>query len=280
MLYICATPIGNLEDITYRAARILREVDIIMAEDTRRTAKLLAHLGIKKPLVSLHEHNERHRSDYVKSLLLEGKNIALVSDAGMPCISDPGREIVRTCVENELEFTVLPGATAFTTALALSNLDSDNFYFEGFLPPKRTQRLKRLSELENMQTTLIFYEAPHRIVRALEDMLQTLGDRQCAVARELTKKFEQVLRVSLKDAAAFFAQHSPKGEFVVVVEGKPAPVKPDIDPTQGFNLVQEVERLIANGRTKKEAITLTAKSAGVPRREVYSAVLDSASSRP
>ncbi|MDR1101292.1 MAG: 16S rRNA (cytidine(1402)-2'-O)-methyltransferase [Clostridiales bacterium] len=219
MLYVCATPIGNLEDITLRVIRALSEVDIVFAEDTRHTLKLLNHLEIKTKLCSYHRHNCAQRDEYAISLLKEGKNVALVSDAGMPAISDPGVQLIKRCIENSLEFTILPGATAFVTALVASGLPTDNFTFIGFLPVKSGKRKKMLNNLQLLPHTLIFYESPHRVTKMLTDAKEVLGDRNCVAARELTKKFEEVLRGKISELLIHFSSHPPRGEFVILIEG-------------------------------------------------------------
>lgn len=219
-LYIVPTPIGNLEDITMRAVRILGEVDFILAEDTRTSAVLLKHLGIDKPLRSHHKFNEHATVRSVAEAIEAGKNVALVSDAGTPGISDPGFLLVRTCVEQGIEVETLPGATACIPALVQSGFPCDRFCFEGFLPQKKG-RQKRLTELESESRTIIFYESPFRVVKALEQFAEHFGaERRVAVVREITKKFEQTVRGTLAEAIAHFKSHPPKGEFVIVLAGK------------------------------------------------------------
>ena len=193
-LYIVATPIGNLADISLRALEVLKDVDLIAAEDTRHTKKLLNHFDINTPLTSYYEHKKREKGEFVLQKLIDGKNIALVSDAGMPGISDPGEDLVRLCIENNIELTVIPGATAFAVALVMSGLSTSCFRFEGFLTVKKTGRLAKLEQLKSEKSTLIFYEAPHKLLRTLNDFLDVFGDRKIAVCRELTKKYEEILR--------------------------------------------------------------------------------------
>ncbi|MBQ6581513.1 MAG: 16S rRNA (cytidine(1402)-2'-O)-methyltransferase [Alistipes sp.] len=220
-LYIVPTPIGNLEDITLRAIRTLKEADFILAEDTRTTAFLLKHLGIEKKLYSHHKFNEHATSTTVAEAIGEGRTVALVSDAGTPGISDPGFLLVRTCVEAGIEVETLPGATAFVPALVQSGFPCDRFCFEGFLPQKKG-RTKRLEELKDESRSIIFYESPFRVVKCLEQLAEVFGqERKVSVSRELTKKFEQTVRGSLAEVAEYFREHEPKGEFVIVVAGQP-----------------------------------------------------------
>lgn len=227
-LYIVPTPIGNLEDITLRAINVLKEVDIILAEDTRTTAFLLKHLGIDKKMYSHHKFNEHATVDMISSRIAEGRSVALVSDAGTPGISDPGFLLVRTCVEQGIEVESLPGATALIPALLQSGFPCDRFCFEGFLPQKKG-RNKRIQQLAEEQRTMIFYESPYRVVKALEQFAEAFGaDREVAVSRELTKKFEQTVRGTMTEVAEHFRKTEPKGEFVIVVAGKPTKSK-DVD---------------------------------------------------
>lgn len=266
MLYIVATPIGNLDDITLRALETLRSVDLIAAEDTRHTKKLLNHFGINTPLTSYYEHKKREKGEFVLEKLKDGKNVALVSDAGMPGISDPGEDLVRLCIENGIEFTVIPGATAFAAALVLSGLGTSNFRFEGFLTVKKSGRLERLEKLKKETATLIFYEAPHKLLRTLRDLLEVLGDRSIAVCRELTKKYEEVIRCKISEAVKLFEEREPKGEFVLVVEGCTLPETVDFQQTPA----QLVDTLIGGGMDKKSAIKQAAKLMGVSKRDIYS----------
>ena len=219
-LYIVPTPIGNLEDITLRAIRILKEVDFILAEDTRTSSVLLKHLGIEKPLRSHHKFNEHATVQVVADAIEAGKDVALVSDAGTPGISDPGFLLVRTCVERGIEVTTLPGATAFVPALVQSGFPCDRFCFEGFLPQKKGRK-KRIEALAEEERTMIFYESPFRVVKCLEQLAEVMGEeREVAVSREITKMFEETVRGTLAEVAEHFRQHAPKGEFVIVVAGK------------------------------------------------------------
>lgn len=219
-LYVVATPIGNLEDITLRALRVLREVDLIAAEDTRHTKKLLDRYGIRKPMVSYHEHNERERAEQLIRELKGGKDVALVSDAGTPAVSDPGYVLIRRCIEEGVRVVPVPGPSALIAALCVSGLPVHRFAFEGFLPHKEGKRRKRLEELKDEERTLIFYESPHRLLKTLRDMLDILGDREIAVARELTKVHEEVFRGRINEAIEKFSSSPVKGEITLVVEGK------------------------------------------------------------
>lgn len=270
ILYICSTPIGNLEDITLRVLRILKEADLIAAEDTRRTLKLLNHYGIKKPLISYHEHNKEVRGNQIIEMLLLGKNVALVSDAGMPGISDPGEDLVKKAIENEIKVVPLPGPSAFVTALVISGLPTSRFVFEGFLPKNKSERIKFLNELKNDDRTLIFYEAPHRILKLLEDIYEVLGNRRVVLARELTKLHEEVLRVDVQNLLNILRERELKGEMVLIVEGN-----------RGREVVDEkadpkelVKRYMKEGFPKKEAIKKASLDLGIPKREVYAKTLD------
>lgn len=218
-LFVCGTPIGNLEDVTLRLLRTLREVSLIAAEDTRHTRKLLTHYDIHTPLISLHEHNEHGRITEMLDRLRAGQSVALVSDAGMPAISDPGGELIRAAADEGIDIVVVPGPTAFVVGLVGSGLSAERFAFEGFLPRQTRRRRERLRELAVDSRTLIFYEAPHRLRRTLRDMLDTWGDRRACVARELTKAFEQWQRAPLSELLSYWTEHNPRGEFVIVVEG-------------------------------------------------------------
>ncbi|MDD4689000.1 MAG: 16S rRNA (cytidine(1402)-2'-O)-methyltransferase [Eubacteriales bacterium] len=263
MLYLCATPIGNLEDITIRVLNTLKNVELILAEDTRHSAVLLNHFDIKKPMMSFHKFSDQSRLDDVIDKLKNGAEIALISDAGTPCISDPGYELVKACVENNIEFTSLPGATAFTTALTLSGLSTQSFLFYGFLPQKKSAIEEGLSSLKAVKSTLIFYEAPHRVTKTLSVIKEHLGDRNIALCRELTKLHETVLRSTISDAIAYYEENSPKGEFVIVVEGGRELVEEDVDYAKEYN------KYIESGIDRKEALLMLSKRTGVPKREIY-----------
>ena len=270
-LYLVPTPIGNLKDITLRALEVLKESDIIAAEDTRQTLKLLNHFEIKKPLISYHKFNEQSKGNEIIELLLEGKNIALVSDAGTPGISDPGSVIVVKCINENIDFEVLPGATAITTALVYSGLDTTKFLFRGFLPRENKDRRVITDELLNSQETLIFYEAPHRLLDTLSYLMDVFGDRKIAVCRELTKLYEEIFRGNLSGAIQNFVNNKPRGEFVLVLEGKKIEDIKEEKKQEWINLSIEdhILKYIKDGINKKEAIKLVAKDRELPKSEVY-----------
>ncbi|MEN9217239.1 MAG: 16S rRNA (cytidine(1402)-2'-O)-methyltransferase, partial [Gloeomargarita sp. HHBFW_bins_162] len=269
-LYLVATPIGNLEDMTFRAVRILREVDLIAAEDTRHTGKLLQHFGITTPQISYHHHNRRERQGELVQRLHRGEQIALVSDAGIPGISDPGTELVNACLAVNIPVIPIPGANAAVTALCASGLATEAFLFLGFLPPKRTARQQRLLEIKDIQATLIFYEAPHRLVASLTDMVTVLGgERSAVVARELTKLYEEFWRGTLAQAQAHFEHQPPKGEITLLVSGATA------SPVNAADVVTEIERLLATGLGCGEIARQLAETTGLPRRTLYQLALAS-----
>ncbi|MBW6411465.1 16S rRNA (cytidine(1402)-2'-O)-methyltransferase [Clostridium weizhouense] len=270
-LYLIPTPIGNLKDITLRALEILEEVDIIAAEDTRQTLKLLNHFNIKKSLISYHKFNEQDKSDEVIDRLLNGKNIALVSDAGTPGISDPGSVVVKKCIEQGIEFHVLPGATAITTALVYSGLDTTKFIFRGFLPRENKERNIIKDELMQSQETLIFYEAPHRLLDTLNFLLNSFGNRNIAVCRELTKLYEQIYRGTIEESINYFMVNRPRGEFVLVLEGKRLEeIKQEKEQEWiDLSIKDHIIKYIDDGITKKDAIKMVAKDRGLPKSEVY-----------
>ncbi len=270
-LYLCATPIGNLEDITLRALRLLGEVDLIAAEDTRRTRKLLAHYDLHTPLQSYHRHSRPEVRAKLLRRLLDGQDIALVSDAGMPGISDPGYELVRAALEAGVNVVPLPGANAALSALAVSGLPTDAFRFHGFLPAKGRERRRLLEELARARETVVLYEAPHRLRALLRDLTAVCGEqRPAAVARELTKKFEQVLRGTLAELAAHFAAEEPRGEFCVVLAG--APESPPRAPKEA-ELRAAVEAALAHGASVRDAAREVAEALGIPRKQAYELAL-------
>lgn len=268
LLYVVATPIGNLEDITYRAVRLLGEVDLIACEDTRQTRKLLDHYGIQKPTISYHDHNEAERTEDLTARLLGGAVIALVSDAGMPLVSDPGYRLVKAAVENGIAVQPVPGASAALAALAASGLPSDAFHFAGFLPPKHGQRIKALEALVDEPATLIFYEAPHRIIESLEAVEQVMGTRPVVVARELTKIHEEFLRGTAAEVRAQLAgRDTVKGEITLLIAKSLGP-PPDDTP-----LDEAVDALVRDGMPRMDAIKQVARRRGLSKRQVYEQLL-------
>lgn len=276
ILYVVGTPIGNLKDITLRAIETLQNADIILAEDTRQTLKLLNHLNIEKHMISYHRHNEENKVQMVVSLLDEGKNIALVSDAGMPIISDPGQGLVKYLVENEYKIEVIPGVTALITAIVRSGMDSTRFTFEGFLSVSKKQRIKRLNELKDEIRTMIFYEAPHKILYTLKDMYEVFGQRNICICRELTKIHEEYKNTTFKDAIEKIEKGGIKGEIVLIVEGKSEIEleKKRKEELEKVDPVQLVKEYIEEGTPKKDAIKKAAKQLGVNKNEVYKQCID------
>jgi len=269
MLYVVATPIGNLEDITYRAVRILKEAGLIACEDTRHTARLLEHYGIETPTISYHEFNEAERSAELASRMLAGLVVALVSDAGMPLVSDPGYRLVRAAIDNGIPVRAVPGPSASIAALSASGLPTDAFYFGGFLPHKSGQRAKALEALADQHATLIFYEAPHRVLDALEAIEQTLGPRPVVVARELTKIHEECLRGTAAEIREQLAsRESIKGEMTILI-GKATEPLPDETPVE-----DAVEALVREGAPRMDAIKQVARRRGLSKREVYDRLLE------
>ena len=272
-LYICPTPIGNLEDMTYRTIRILNEVDLIAAEDTRHSIKLLNHFEISKPLTSYHEHNKDSKGGYLINKLLEGENIALISDAGMPGISDPGEDIIKQAIEHNIDIEVLPGATASITALVGSGLETAKFAFEGFLDRDKKVRRNQLEELKEERRTIIFYESPHRLKDTLKDMLKVLGNRRIAVNREITKKYQEIIREDIETVINIFNEKEVKGEFVLIVEG----FKGEKTVQNSYEDLTEREYVITlmeNGMDKKDAIKKVCKDRKLKKDVVYKQVLD------
>jgi len=266
ILYIVGTPIGNLGDFSPRAVQVLSECDFIAAEDTRVTIKLLNHFGIKKPMVSYYEHNRTQRGGVIIERLLNGENCALVSDAGMPIISDPGEDLTRLCHENGIQVCAVPGPCAFVTALAISGMPSGSFTFEGFLTVSKQNRKKHLEELVNEKRTMIFYEAPHKLAATLSDMAKYLGDRNIALVKEITKIHENVERTTLFEAAEKYKDGSAKGEYVLIVEGKPEAEEKAITLEAA---VEMAEKLIKNGLSKNEAAKEIAKQTGIKKSDIY-----------
>ena len=272
-LYICPTPIGNLEDITYRTLRVLNEVDLIAAEDTRHSVKLLNHFEISKPLTSYFEHNKDTKGIYLINKLLEGENIALISDAGMPGISDPGEDLIKLAIENNIEVDVLPGASAFVIALVGSGLNTHKFAFEGFLDRDKKLRRSRLEEIKEEDRTMIFYESPHRLKYTLKDMLKILGNREISVNRELTKKYQEVIREDIETVINIFNEKEVKGEFVLIVDGFKGE-KTLVNDHSNLNEREYVEVLLSEGMSKKDAIKVVCKERKLKKDFVYKQVLD------
>ena len=265
-LYVLGTPIGNISDITLRALDVLSEVDFIAAEDTRVTLKLLNKYDIKKPLVSYHDHSSKLCAEGIINRLSAGENGAVVTDAGMPCISDPGEGLVRLCYENDIPVKVVPGPSAVVSALAISGLDTSRFSFEGFLSVTKKQRIAHLEEVKNNRNTMIFYEAPHKLVPALKDMLQYFGDRRISLCRELTKVYEEVIRCTISEAIQYYDDKSPKGEYVLVIEGAPESEEPECTLEQAVEMARE---LVAGGEKTILACKKVAAETGYRKSELY-----------
>jgi 16S rRNA (cytidine1402-2'-O)-methyltransferase len=275
ILYLCATPIGNLEDITFRALRILKEADLIAAEDTRHTQKLLNHFNIHTPLTSYHEHNKREKGPQLLEQLQAGKTIALVSDAGMPGVSDPGADMVALCIEAGINVVPVPGPSAVLSALVIAGLPTERFAFYGFLSRENQPRERLLSEIRRQTTTLIFYESPLRVIKTLRLLQEALGNRKAAVARELTKRFEEVVRGTLAELIEYFLNHEPRGEVTLVIAGA---TEEEIDRERKAALpepIVHVRQMLAQGENKKAAIKQVAALHNIPKRDVYQMVLDS-----
>ncbi|QOY37447.1 16S rRNA (cytidine(1402)-2'-O)-methyltransferase [Anaerobacillus isosaccharinicus] len=269
-LYLVPTPIGNLEDITYRALKILKEVDLIAAEDTRQTKKLCNHFEISTKLVSYHDHNKQSSGFKLLEEIKAGKKIALVSDAGMPAISDPGYELVVSCIEEKIAVIPLPGANAALPALIASGLPTDHFYFYGFLHRQKKDKKKQLETLNNIKCPIIFYESPHRIKETLQNILEQLGDRKISVCRELTKKFEEFIRGNVSELISYYENVDPRGEYCLILEGTS---EETIDSNslwwQDLSIEQHIEHYIAIQLSSKEAIKQVAKDRNIQKREVY-----------
>lgn len=270
-LYLCATPIGNLEDITLRVLNTLREVDLIAAEDTRHSIKLLNHFEIKTPMTSYHEFNKVEKARYLVEKMKEGLNVALVTDAGTPGISDPGEELVRQCYEAGIELTSLPGPAACITALTMSGMATRRFVFEAFLPADKKEKAEVLEELKGETRTIILYEAPHRLIRTLGELLEALGDRRISICRELTKKHETVFRTTFSEALSFYENEEPRGECVLVIEGKSREeIKKEKEQAwESMSIEEHMEQYLSRGTDRKEAMKLVAKDRGISKRDVY-----------
>lgn len=274
-LYLCATPIGNLEDITFRVVRTLKEVDVIAAEDTRNSIKLLNHFEIKTPLTSYHEFNKYDKAKVLVSRMLGGENIALITDAGTPGISDPGEELVRQCYEAGIEVTSLPGAAACVTALTLSGLSTRRFAFEAFLPAGKKEKAAILEELKSETRTIIIYEAPHRLKKTIAELLSAIGNRRLTAVKELTKLHENVFLTTLEEALAYYEENEPRGEFVLVIEGrKIEELKKEKEASfLEMDINEHMKLYLDKGMDKKEAMKAVAVDRGIPKREVYKMLL-------
>ena len=275
-LYICPTPIGNLEDITLRALSVLKEVDLIACEDTRESGKLLSHYDIHTSLTSYHDHNRTGKGKKLIELLLSGKSIALISDAGMPGISDPGEDIIGECIENGIEYTVLPGASAGITALVGSGLPTGRFVFEGFIPKTGRERKIRLSELAAEKRTIILYESPHNLIKTLADVREALGFRKLTIIREISKRFEEKIHTDTCSAETLFKDKAPRGEFVLVISGisKEELQKEKAERYSGISLEEHLKIYTDKGIKKNEAMKMVANDLGISKREVYSKLLE------
>lgn len=275
-LYLCATPIGNLEDMTFRAVRVLKEADLIAAEDTRNSIRLLNHFDIHTPMTSYHEYNRIEKGRHLVSLLLEGKNIALITDAGTPGISDPGEDLVRMCRDAGIPVTSVPGACACVNALIISGRPTRRFCFEAFLPADKKDRRRVLQEIQEETRTTVIYEAPHRLRKTLQELLEVLGDRRLSICRELTKKFETVMETTLEDAVRFYGEQEPRGEYVLVLEGRSHASIDEEERSRFENMsVQEhVEMYEEQGLNRKDAMKQAAKDRGVSKRDIYRSLLE------
>ena len=274
-LYLCATPIGNLEDITYRVVRTLNEVDLIGAEDTRNSIKLLNHFDINTPMTSYHEFNKYDKAKQLVEMMKEGKNIAIITDAGTPGISDPGEEVVRQCFEAGIQVTSLPGPAACITALTMSGQKTRRFCFEAFLPKDKKEKVAVLEELKNETRTIIIYEAPHRLVRTLKELRETLGNRQLTLCRELTKKYEEADKTTIDQAIEKYNEKEPRGEYVLVIEGKSQEEiqEENKQKWESMTIEEHMEYYISQGNDKKSAMKLVAKDRGVSKRDIYNQLI-------
>lgn len=270
-LYLCATPIGNLEDISIRTLNILKSVDLIACEDTRHSLKMLTHFEISKPLTSYFEHNKTEKGLKIIEKIKEGKNVALITDAGTPAISDPGEDLVRLCAENGVDVVPVPGPAALINALIVSGLPTGRFSFEGFLSVNKKSRADHLDEVKNDTRTLIFYEAPHKLLRTLNDMSKVFGDRKIALVREITKIHEEVKRTTLFEAVKFYTENPPKGEFVLVIEGKSYEELSEekAEEFENISVTEQINALIGEGIDKKDAIKQVAVLRNMKKRDIY-----------
>ena len=270
-LYLVATPIGNLNDITYRAVETLKNSDLIACEDTRHSLKLLNHFDIQKPLTSYFEHNRKEKGEYIISLIKEGKNVSLVTDAGTPAISDPGEDLVKLCIEEGIKVVPVPGAVALINALIISGQNTGRFCFEGFLSVNKKSRIDHLDSLTDEKRTMIFYEAPHKLKKTLDDMAEIFGNRPISIVREITKVHEECFFTTLNNAVEFYKENIPKGEYVLVVAGK-SDEEEEIENAEKYasmSVKEHVDMLIESGTDKKQAIKDVATLRGIPKRDVY-----------
>lgn len=276
MLYLCATPIGNLEDMSYRAIRTLQEVDLIAAEDTRNSIKLLNHFEIKTPMTSYHEFNKYDKADYLVQKLNEGMNIAVITDAGTPGISDPGEELVKKALEAGIKVTTIPGPAAFVNALIISGKSSRRFVFEAFLPSDKKERQKVLQSFKDETRTIIMYEAPHRLKKTLVELQVVLGNRNISLCKELTKRHENVFSTTIEEALDYYQENAPKGEFVLIIEGRPQKdlEEESIRKWDKVSLNEHMKIYLDKGMTKKEAMKAVAADRGVSKRDVYQWLLE------
>lgn len=275
ILYLCATPIGNLSDMTFRVLETLREVDLIAAEDTRNSLRLLNHYEIRTPMTSYHEHNKYEKAEVLLAKLKAGENIALITDAGTPAISDPGEVLVAGCLEAGITVTSLPGACACITALTLSGLSTRRFCFEGFLPPDKKERAAILEELQKETRTTILYEAPHHLRATLKELYGVLGERKVTFCRELTKKFETIFPTTLSDGIAYYEENEPKGEYVLVLEGRSLQSLrlEKQQEWEALTIEEHMDKYLSRGMDKKQAMKEVAKDRNVSKRDIYQALL-------
>jgi len=269
-IYVCPTPLGNLEDMTFRVINILKKVDFIAAEDTRHSIKLLNHFKINTNMISYHEHNEQSRSEEIITRVKNGENCALISDAGMPGISDPGEILIKKALDENIEVEVLSGGSAFLLALVASGFSTDRFVFEGFLPRKSGEKTEKLKELKEERRTLIIYEAPHRIIKTLKNIQEVFGDRQISISREITKKYEEHIRGIISQVIERLKEGIVKGEFVIVVKG----FEGEVEEKEGISIEDQLKIFLQEGYSKKEAVKLTAKKLNARRNEVYQKSLE------
>lgn len=268
-LFVIGTPIGNLSDITFRAVKTLGEVDFIAAEDTRVSLKLLSHFGIKKPVFSYHEHSTKYVEDSLVARIVGGESCGVITDAGMPCISDPGEDLVASCVKAGVEVVVIPGPSAVVSALAISGLPTKRFAFEGFLSTSKKQRFEHLESVKSDTHTLIFYEAPHKLLQTLCDMLDSFGDREISLCREITKLHEEVIRTNISGAIDYYADKTPRGEYVLVLKGREKLPEDELTPSDAVLLAQ---RMIADGKKATDACKEVAKLTGLSKSELYAMI--------